>query len=121
MALHPSDWNGWIKPPSFAEVEPITLPPQGQLCNLDSPCLFDIFTDPTEHHDVAVQHPRVVATMKSRILDLLKGEVTLADSNICPRETGTKCDPKMTAKARQTGFWEPWLAPKPGAGQAAHL
>ena len=37
------------------------------------------------------------------------GEVTLAESGLCPRPIGTKPDPRMTAKARQSGFWEPWL------------
>lgn len=109
-------WNGWIKPEELEKVSFAAVDDESDLtsnnmnlCNITSPCLFDIFSDPTEHHDVAAENHHVVSKMKDRVLELLKGEVTLADSGLCPTDTGTNPDPKMTQLARQTGFWEPWL------------
>ena len=82
-------------------------------CGLDSPCLFNIFNDPTEHHDVSSRHPKIMLRMKARVLELLQGEVTLKTSNLCPTSTGTKPDPAMTRLAVSTGFWEPWMAYPP--------
>ena len=47
--------------------------------------------------------------MKIRVLELLKSEVTLAASGICPTSYGTSPDPRGTAIAVATGFWQPWL------------
>ena len=101
-------WDGWIKPSSVTQKEQTGKGKKP--CNLHEPCLFDIRADPTEHHDVAHLHPEVVAKMKRRILTLLKGEVTLAASGLCPRaDIGTRPDPRMVALAKKTGFWQPWL------------
>ena len=113
-------WNWWITPPSAdkagggeAEAEGKGNKPMPSApCGLEAPCLFDIIADPTEHHDIVAEHPEIVASMKSRILELLKGEVTLASSGLCPTSLGTQPDTRMTAKARQSGFWEPWLEPE---------
>ncbi len=116
-------WNGWITPPQSAEYENKNLlfsdwnneldeakPQPNQPCAVDKPCLFDIMADPTEHNDVASDNQDVVESMKQRVLELLKGEVTLKDAGLCPRsEVGTKPDPRMTQLARKIGFWEPWL------------
>ena len=119
------EWNGWIKPPTMTVEKTILGSVQaivaasnsshgiskqhGPHCELDAPCLFDLDADPNEHDDVATEHPDVVRKMQARILELLKGEVTLADSGLCPTSIGTKPDVKMTAKARALGFWVPWL------------
>lgn len=105
------NWNGWIQPPDLeSEFRPSTLGANESFCHL-TPCLFDIFADPTEHNDIYAQHPDVVATMSARILELLKGEVTLEDSDLCPTSIGSKVDPRSLASAKSLGFWVPWLAP----------
>ena len=102
-------WNGWLKPPSQLKANDDSASSLQYPCSLASPCLFDIIADPTEHHNIASAHEDVVNRMKSRILELLKGEVTLQASGLCPTKLGTKPDPAMTRAARKVGFWVPWL------------
>ena len=66
--------------------------------------------DPHERNDVAAAHPEIVAELRARIFSLLDSEVTVADSGLCPTSYGATPDPRGTAKAIETGFWEPWLA-----------
>ena len=70
---------------------------------------YYIKEDPTEHNDVATKHPEIVASMTARVHELLRGEVTLKESGLCPTEYGSHPDPRCTAKAKATGFWQPWL------------
>jgi hypothetical protein len=65
--------------------------------------------DPTEHHDLAAQTPDVVQTLKARLEELGKSEVTVEASGLCPTSYGSHSDPRCRAKANETGFWEPWL------------
>ena len=105
-------WNGWIKPPSFAandSGDDAAIHRRSNPCSLDAPCLFDIVTDPNEHENIASLHGDVVHSMQSRVLELLKSEITLESSGLCPTSMGTKHDPRMTEKARGLGFWVPWL------------
>jgi len=44
-------------------------------------------------------------------MELLKGEVTLKASGLCPTPLGTGEDQRSAAAARALGFWEPWLPP----------
>lgn len=107
-------WDGWIQPPTLhngwiAQTEhPQSSPNNSSLC-AKNPCLFNIMNDPTEHTDLATKHPDIVEKMMARVLELLKGEVTVAESGLCPTSTGSKPDPKCKEKAMETGFWEPWL------------
>ena len=40
----------------------------------DAPtCLFNVFSDPTEHDNVAAAHPAIVASMAARLAELQKG------------------------------------------------
>lgn len=101
------DWDGWIHAPAKVNYD-VDAPVKGSLC-LAKACLFNILADPTEHHDVAEAHPDVVASMTSRLFELAKGEVTVAESGICPTSYGSRPDPRCKAIAKKTGFWEPWL------------
>ena len=109
-------WDGWLQPPSAAEEEApedataasVGTPYNGTLC-VASPCLFEVNSDPLEKTDVATQHPKIVKRLHARLVELLAGEVTLADSGLCPTPLGTKPDARMTALAIATGFWQPWL------------
>lgn len=106
-------WDGWIEPPTAAndwlgKKLAASTPQDSSLCTA-MPCLFDIFADPTEHNDVAQDHPDIVATMVERLQELAHGEVTVQDSGLCPTAMGSKKDPGCLAKAQATGFWEPWL------------
>jgi hypothetical protein len=106
-------WDGWIEPPSAANnwlgKEVAASKPQDSSLCAAAPCLFDIFADPTEHNDVAQDHPDIVQTMVARLQELAQGEVTVQDSGLCPTSLGSKKDPGCLAKAQETGFWEPWL------------
>ena len=65
-------------------------------------CLFNIFTDPTEHVDVAAAHPDIVSEMMTRI-------VALQASAFGPdrgKDDGTACD---AAVNKWKGFWGPFL------------
>ena len=115
------NWDGWLKPPAAhdemgggrlesGEDADLQTPYKGTLC-VARPCLHDIESDPFEHDDVADANPDVVAAMKKRVLALLASEVTLADSGLCPTSYGSKADPRGTAVAVATGFWQPWLNP----------
>ena len=108
-------WDGWVplKGPDDehnnnhigAEVKGVAV---GQFC-VASPCLFDIENDPQERHDLAAETPLVVQQLTARLMELGKSEVTVAASGLCPTQYGSHNDPRCGAKARETGFWEPWL------------
>ena len=68
-----------------------------------SPCLFNITADPTEHHDVASQHPDVVAELL-HTFDALNTEYHGTDS---PSFGGDQ-DGYCAAAARNGGFMVPW-------------
>ena len=115
-------WNGWIQAPTaFREGKeydgdallpshPQAKPPRPRHECLAAACLYDIIADPTEHTDIAAKHAPVVATMKARILELLKTEVTVEKSGLCPTPCGSTADPRCTQIAKDTGFWQPWLS-----------
>lgn len=107
------NWDGWLQPPSSSSAATEVQQPghphyQGSFC-VKQPCLFDVNADPTEHHDVSKQHPKIVQSLLARLQELVQGEVTVAESGLCPTRYGSKNDPRCKAKAVATGFWEPWL------------
>jgi hypothetical protein len=118
------NWDGWIRAPgttrgpkeshgdrriaSAGRAVPLLKPYNGTLC-VKMPCLFDILSDPTEHHDVGDQHPQVVASLKARIQELMASEVTVEEAELCPTKMGSLPDPRGTAVAVASGFWQPWL------------
>ena len=94
-----SSWTGPVYPnasrwPTWATIENCTTPQKVG-------CLFDIFDDPTEHHDLAAAKPDVAAALLARLEAL----------------EATKFDPprgKPDAKSCDTlwdngGYWGPWL------------
>jgi len=74
-----------------------------------APCLFNIATDPTEHHDIATKQPDIVKQLMAEFMEAAKSEVLVADSGLCPTRYGTASDPRCGALAKKTGFWQPWL------------
>jgi len=80
----------------------------GMPCAGGSPCLFDVFADPQERHDLASANPDVVRAMQARVAELAKSEVTVEESGLCPFSTGTRSDCQCAQKAKESGFWEPW-------------
>ena len=103
-------WDGWVplKGPDgssdLAEPEAVNASD----CKMH-PCLFNIETDPNEHNDVSATYPAVVTRLQARLTELAKSEVTVDASGLCPTQYGTHGDPRCGAKAKATGFWEPWL------------
>ena len=59
-------WQGPTYP-NATGVQPTFLP-KGMVCNdcVDG-CLFDIFADPTEHHDLAIEKSATLEAMKARL------------------------------------------------------
>jgi hypothetical protein len=119
-------WDGWITPPTDVGgvqipgvLEPATVAPHSRatpldgdnstLCIAPTPCLFNIATDPTEHNDISAANPDVVAKLTARLMVLLQGEVTIAESGLCPTPLGTKVDARSGELAKKLGFWTPWL------------
>ena len=50
-------------------------------------CLFDIWGDEAEEHDIAAQHPELVASMGARLSELAKGFYSNSDTggmDLCP-------------------------------------
>uniref|UniRef100_A0A7S2TR55 Sulfatase N-terminal domain-containing protein n=1 Tax=Lotharella oceanica TaxID=641309 RepID=A0A7S2TR55_9EUKA len=64
-------------------------------------CLFDVTSDPTEHQDVAKEHPEVVQALVAR-LDELKTAIVTKDMTTDPQ-----C--REAAFARYGGWYGPWL------------
>ena len=65
-------------------------------------CLFDIFADPTEQHDLAPQMPKLVDELYARLEELDK---TLFD----PDRGKPDVDRACAAVVRRGGYWGPWL------------
>jgi arylsulfatase I/J len=65
-------------------------------------CLFNIFTDPTEHEDVAAQNPDIVTALRARIQHYQDGVF----SPMRGADDGTAC---AAALDRWSGFWGPFV------------
>ena len=57
--------NGWFKGGLYPPAEE---PPAGENASL---YLFDIFADPTEHHDVSAAHPDIVREGRARLAEII--------------------------------------------------
>ena len=103
-------WDGWVPLKGPDGSTPLVEGSQegGTDC-VESPCLFNIDLDPNEHDDVAAKTPAVVQQLHARLLELAKSEVTVQAAGLCPTKYGSHNDPRCGAKAKETGFWEPWL------------
>ena len=84
----------WQDPPYHCGVP--TTPPTGK-----GGCLFNVFTDPTEHDDVAAQHPDIVASLYARLLELQTTAFT--------PDRGTDDGAACTAAMAYGGFWGPFV------------
>merc|ERR1711862_1057394 len=64
-------------------------------------CLFNIWDDPGEHHDLALDMPQVVDDMLARM--------HLAQKNVFDPDRGeTEITQACAQLARNGGFWGPW-------------
>ena len=70
-------------------------------CTLEQPCLWNVVSDPSERHEVALRNPKLVATLKARLGELKQGFAPNADFN-------QTCNFCAAAKARG-GFCGPWV------------
>jgi arylsulfatase B len=64
-------------------------------------CLFNIATDPTEHNDVALQNPDIVAELMTRILSWQKTSFTPNRGAVSPKACTAALD-------QWGGFWGPF-------------
>ena len=72
-------------------------------------CLYNIREDPTEHHDVAAEHPDVAAALHRRLAELRPSKFqppsAVADPKAAVGEF-TNCVRQINANG---GFYGPWL------------
>ena len=92
---YPNKSTSWNDVPYHCGVP--SSPPDGK-----GGCLFNILTDPTEHDDVAADHPDIVAEMYARLLEL---QATAFGPNR-GKDDGTAC---KNALQTWKGFWGPFL------------
>jgi arylsulfatase I/J len=93
---YPNKSTSWKDVPYHCGVP--SSPPVGK-----GGCLFNILTDPTEHHDVAARHPDIVAEMYARLLELQK----TAFGPHRGKDDGIACKAALNT---WRGFWGPFLA-----------
>ena len=63
--------------------------------------LYDLATDPTEHHDVAKDNPDIVASLKAQLMEVYNARVPLVPDGSCP-PVSHPVDPKVGK------VWAPW-------------
>ena len=68
-------------------------------------CLYNVFTDPTEHQNIVDQHPALVDEMLAR-LDLLNQTLFSPDRG---NETIQSC---IVAEKKYKGYYGPFVMPK---------
>jgi len=101
LLLGPNTQNGWQGPffPNTSTNWNSYLNPLR--CGLVG-CLFNIIDDPTEHFDVAAEHPVIRSQLIERIAELQKGVFSpdrgMADPLAC-----------QAATTKYGGFWVPWV------------
>ena len=73
----------------------------GTLCTGTKPCLFDVVADEAERHDLAAEHPGIVASMLARLKEIQKSYWSAPQMP----DNGRFCD-VMKANG---GFYGPWI------------
>jgi arylsulfatase B len=103
-------WGGPNYPNASSPASPVD---PGPSLNCSQGCLFDVVADPTEHNDVAAQHPAIVAALTARLVELRKGFFTNQDdfsaTTVCPANMGnvTPCG-CWAAINVYGGYFGPW-------------
>lgn len=72
-------------------------------CTADSPCLFDVVADPTEHFEISKQHPDIVESLKAKLAEYQAREFRAP----FPVDNGRACQ----AAKDNDYFRTPWLDP----------
>ena len=70
----------------------------------ESPCLFNIKTDPSEAHDLAKEEPAKLGELMARYDELRKSEVSAEEARLCPGPFRDGCRANL-----RTGVWAPWV------------
>jgi len=82
-------WSGVNYPNSSSVEHPVD---PGPTLKCPTGCLFDVVSDPTEHDDIAINHPDIVTSMIQRLNELEKGFFTnnddFSNSTFCPSDLG---------------------------------
>ena len=108
--------NGWFPPPGqhpnatnyTIQCGPPPAPAPNQCKN--SYCLFNVTADPCEHHDVASEHPDVVAAMTAALAPY--------QATAVPPTQGSGCVPVRVALPGGGNAWQPCDAPLAQAARA---
>ena len=71
-------------------------------CISENPCLFDVFSDPTEHQNIAKENPEIIQDMLSRLKEL-------TETSFSPYRGTSKSVSCKVAKSLWKGFIGPFL------------
>ena len=100
LIIRVSHQNVWTGPkyPNASTAWPNTPEDCG-----DMGCLFNVFDDPSEYHNIAASHPNIVSAMRERI--------AYHNSTMYRPDRGVP-ETKLACQAIANtwgGFWGPWL------------
>jgi len=97
-----SGWTGMMYPNSSGP--PYNPSHSYQYCGHTAAtgCMYDIYEDPNEYSNIAVQHPETFNAMYARMNEVEKGVLNPKRGEVDPRA----CDMAMDGYG---GFWGPWL------------
>lgn len=98
-------WSGPQYPNASSPASPVD---PGPTMDCKQGCLFDVLNDPTEHVDIAAQHPGIVTSMTARLQTLVKGFYTNNDTfaNACPSNITMPC-----ACWKAVNYWGGYFGP----------
>ena len=107
--VSPAFWQGDVYPNSSSAAGTQAMPnkvlcgdPQASGDDKGPGCLFNVLTDPSEYHDLALQHPDIVTRLRTRIAE--------HQSTVYSPDRGTHDrDMCLTGLDRHNGFLGPWL------------
>jgi hypothetical protein len=104
-------WAGPSYPNGSSPAAPVDPGPT-LACGAKGGCLFNVEADPTEHEDIAAQHPALVASMTARLAVLKEGfwfnHDNFSDSLICPPDANITPCACWAALNVYGGYFGPW-------------
>ena len=68
--------------------------------NCSAGCLYEVMSDPTEHHEISAAHPEIVAELQAR-LEAVEAKAWIPNRGTAMREA---CN-----RSRYAGHYGPWI------------
>ena len=95
-------WYGWFSPNASVPFNKTAY--TATQCDANAPCLFNLDMDETEHRDVALAHPEVLAPMRARFVEIAgEHHPPLENPNV---DLSGYCE----AVERNGNFVGPWMS-----------